>query len=142
MKRTYFAAAVVLLFLIACTVARKAATAGGNLDGSWTLSVFQPAQKKTLSETFGTRVAELLFDSKTGKISGTTGCNRFTGTYTADTTSLSFSQNLALTRMACPGFDEAIFVNALNRVNRYRLIESQLELMQNEEIVMIFAKKM
>ena len=141
MIKTFFAGAFFLLLLAACTAARNGAAAGNNLDGAWTLSVFEPAQKKTLSELFGARIAELQFDSKTMKISGTTGCNRFTGTYTADTANLLFSQNLALTRMACAGYDEAQFVNALKRINRYQLIEGQLELMQNDEIVMIFAKK-
>ena len=74
-------------------------------------------------------------------MAGTTGCNRFSGTYTADTVNLSFSSNKAFTKMACPGYDEQLFLKALNRVNRYRLIESELELRDNDAIVMIFAKK-
>lgn len=142
MKRNFFAVLVVLFFIMACSVSRKAAADGSNLEGSWTLSIFQPAQKKTLTEWFGTREIELQFEKSNNTVSGTTGCNRFTGTYTADTANLTFLQNRALTKMACPGYDEQRFLTAMDRINRYRLIEGQLELMQNEEIVMIFAKKM
>lgn len=136
------AAAVLVLFLTACAASRKTATDGSSLDGTWTLSVFQPAQKKPLAEIFGNRTIEITFDKATHTASGTTGCNRFSGSYTADTASLTFGQNRALTKMACPGYNEQPFLTTLDRVNRYRLIEGQLELMQNDEIVLIFAKKM
>lgn len=142
MKAKLFTGSILLLVVMACATSRKAATSGGNLEGSWTLSVFEPAQKKTLAERFGTRVIELRFETSSNSVSGTTGCNRFTGSYTADTANLTFSQNRALTKMACPGYNEQLFLAAMDRINRYRLIEGQLELLQNENIVMIFAKKL
>lgn len=129
------------LLMAACATTHKAANKENDLDGRWVLAVFMPAQKKTLAEVFGNRIIELQFDKKTHGLTGTTGCNRFAGTYTADTANLSFSQNQLLTRMACNGYNEQVVLNALSQVNRYRLVESQLELMQNNDIVMIFAKK-
>ena len=135
-----FGIIIAFSLLMGCKTASKV-TAGNDLDGQWVLAVF-PYQKKTLAEVFGNRVVQLQFDKSSNRIFGTTGCNRFTGDYTVSTDSLRFSQNLALTKMACPGFDEQLVLQAFNRVNRYRLIESQLELMQNNEIVMIFARKL
>lgn len=141
MKQNRIAAFIIVFFLMACSASRKATKQDNNLDGRWTLASFMPSEKKTLAEVFGDRAVELQFNKSTNGVAGTTGCNRFAGTYTADTANLTFSQNLALTKMACPGYDEQVFLNALNRVNRYRLVESQLELLQNDDILMIFAKK-
>ena len=138
MKWKYLTGVVMLMLLISCAATRQAAP-NSNLNGGWKLAVF-PYQKKTLAEVFGTRVIELHFDNAAKTIAGTTGCNRFTGSFTATADSLVFSQHQALTKMACPDYDEQLFLNALNRVNRYRLIEGQLELLQQNEIVMIFAK--
>lgn len=130
-----------ILFLAACATTHKVAQKTNDLNGSWSLAVFMPAQKKTLAEVLGERKVELQFDKATHGVSGTTGCNRFAGTYTADTVNLSFSQNHILTKMACGTYNEQVVLNALNQVNRYRLVEGQLELMQNNDILMIFAKK-
>jgi heat shock protein HslJ len=142
MKGKFIGVGILLLVLTACAATRKAPKPDDNLDGAWKLAVFMPSQKKTLAEVFGERIAELQLNKATNSVTGTTGCNKFAGTFTSDTTRLTFSQNHVTTKMACPGFDEQIFLNTLNRVNRYRLVESQLELMQNDEIVMIFAKKL
>ena len=138
--KTTFAILIAFTLLTGCKTASKVA-AGNDLDGQWVLAVF-PYQKKTLAEVFGNRVVQLQFEKSSKRISGTTGCNRFTSGYSVSADSLRFSQNFALTKMACPGYDEQLVLQALNRVNRYRLIESQLELMQNGEIVMIFARKL
>jgi heat shock protein HslJ len=141
MKGKLFPAIGLLLFFAACTASRKAANEADRLSGRWVLSVFRPDQKKTLAEIFGTRVIELQFNATNDAVNGTTGCNRFTGRYSADTVNLHFSPNLALTKKACPGYDEQLFLKALHQVNRYRLMESELELRENNAIVMIFAKR-
>ena len=55
-----------------------------------------------------------------GRAAGSTGCNRFTGTYVLDGGSISFGR-LATTRMACPGELAAHRVDrALGRTRRDR----------------------
>jgi heat shock protein HslJ len=46
------------------------------------------------------RGPNLVFSGE-GRVSGSTGCNRFTGTYTQDGNSLKFAA-MAMTKMACP----------------------------------------
>lgn len=140
MKWKFFGALITALLLFSCASSRRTVKVE-QLDGSWVLAVF-PYQKKTLAEVFGSRVIEMQFDKMANTVSGTTGCNRFAASYSADTANLVFSQNRALTKMACPDYNEQLFLTTLDRVNRYKLIEGQLELMQNDEIVMIFAKKL
>lgn len=134
-------ALIPLLIITACATPHKVAKSEKNLEGSWVLAVFIPAQQKTLAEVFGDRKVELQFNKATNGVTGTTGCNRFVGTYTADTLNLTFSQNQLLTKMACGDYNEQVFLSALNRINRYRLTEGQLELMDDTDIVMILARK-
>ena len=141
MNGKLFAGLSVLLFVAACATPHKVTKQLNNLNGDWVLAVFMPEQKKTLAEVFGSRVAELQFNKSTNGVTGTTGCNRFASSFTADTTNLQFSENRVLTKMSCGDFDEQTFLNALDRVNRYRLNEGQLELMQDSAILMVFARK-
>jgi heat shock protein HslJ len=141
MKRNLFTGFIFSLFLLACATPHKVAKQMDNLNGSWVLSIFMPEQKKTLAEMFGTRAIDIQFNKATHGVTGTTGCNRFVSNYTADTASMQFSQNRVLTKMACGDYDEQMFLNALDRVNRYRIVEGQLELLQNNDIVMVFARK-
>ena len=51
-----------------------------------------------------------------GRLSGNSGCNRFTGTYLIDGETLRISSGIAMTRMACPPSvmeEEARLVQAL-----------------------------
>ncbi|TCL10257.1 putative lipoprotein [Shimia isoporae] len=66
------------------------------------------------------RVPELVF-AEDGKISGTSGCNRFNGTVEVDGEAMTFGP-LASTRMACPGpldAQEAAFFAALSQVTGF-----------------------
>jgi heat shock protein HslJ len=78
------------------------------------------------------RDAQLVFDSNTGRVSGSSGCNRLTGSYRRDAGNLKIGP-LASTRMACldPGRGalEANFLAALQATASYRMAGSQLSLL-------------
>lgn len=98
----------------------------------------------TLAQLDATNVTDdkltLEFDSKTNKVSGFAGCNRFFGTYSTTENLISFSE-LGATRMMCQ--DEA---NALERkmfqtiakINKFELSNGTLSL-KNDETVLIIA---
>lgn len=75
-----------------------------------------------------------------GRVSGKSGCNRFTGTYTLTGEGLAFGP-LALTRMACPPprmQAERRFADAMARVTRVTPGENaQLRLMAGDDEVMV-----
>ncbi len=68
--------------------------------------------------------AQVQFDRSSGRVSGSGGCNRISGTYTRSGVTLKIGQ-MASTRMACPdparGGTEAQFVSALQSTASYRL---------------------
>jgi len=68
--------------------------------------------------------AQIQFDRSSGRVSGSGGCNRVSGSFTRSGIALKIGQ-LASTRMACPdpvrGANEAQFISALQSTASYRL---------------------
>jgi heat shock protein HslJ len=68
--------------------------------------------------------AQVQFERGSGRVSGSGGCNRISGSYTRTGVALKISQ-MASTRMACPdparGANEAQFISALQATASYRL---------------------
>jgi heat shock protein HslJ len=119
-----------------CTTTRDSQV---SFKGSWELAVF-PYTQRNFSDVFGERKPQINFKTG-GKLTGNTGCNQMSGGYSVTKESLTFAQNLITTRMACPGYDETIFINALQGVNRYLIDGSQLRLMKDSTVLMVFAKR-
>ena len=79
--------------------------------------------------TSGTRELHLILQPSSHRVSGFSGCNRLTGSYSLDGSRLIFSQNAA-TLMACPtGMDtERAFLNALAQVRTTKITRQHLEM--------------
>jgi heat shock protein HslJ len=79
----------------------------------------------------------LVFASDALQVSGSGGCNRFTGGFTIEADRLHFGQ-LAGTMMAClKGMEqEQRFLKTLSRVERYRIHGEQLELLAADGTVL------
>jgi len=129
---------VLALVLGACSSSRHAK--GPGLGGRWELSLF-PGSDKTFDEIFTQRRPELVLDAKKGTVTGTTGCNQLSGSFTVINDRLSFGSNIVTTRMACPGYEERTFLDALGRINHYRVNETQLSLLHDSTVVMSFTRK-
>jgi len=71
-----------------------------------------------------------ILNSETRRISGSGGCNRLTGSYELNGDRLKFSQMVG-TMMACPEAmeTERAFLQALGRVNTWKIAGKQLELL-------------
>ena len=74
-----------------------------------------------------------------GRVSGTDGCNRYSGAYSAEGAELKVSPQLASTRMACPPPVDAqakAFIAALTGAGRFRVANEQLELLAADGAVL------
>ena len=93
-----------------------------------------------VAPTGDAREAHLLF-SLPNRLSGSTGCNRLTGTFAlTGEDQLKFSP-LATTRMLCPGpaaAAETRFVQALGTVQTYHVTDAALELRDSTTVVARF----
>jgi len=133
MKSLLFIAAIMLLF--ACMSSRQSIS---EVNGKWQLVMF-PSGTKTLSEVFTMNKPELQLDN--GHLSGSTGCNRINGSYTIAGNSIQFGSNIAITKMGCPNYDEGIFLDAFNRINKYQLRNNELMLMHDSTLLMTFSRQ-
>jgi copper homeostasis protein (lipoprotein) len=70
----------------------------------------------------------IVLQATTKQIVGHAGCNRLSGGYTIDGAALRLSE-ITTTRMACPELEtENAFLNALEAVERWKLMDNQLAL--------------
>ncbi len=132
-------ACIALSMLPSCSSSRNAAAQLNSLNGDWQLTVF-PAGSKSFAEMFTMKTPELQFIADGRRVAGSTGCNRVAGSFAVNGEEFHFN-NLASTKMGCPNYDETTYIDALNRVNRFRLNADQLSLYQDSVLLMTFARK-
>ena len=88
------------------------------------------------------REATFMLDSKSGKVAGTTGCNRYNGNVELDLEqqTLTFGP-LMTTRMACPddlSQQEHDFLAILNEVTHFEITAGKLLLLTEGENMVVF----
>ena len=99
------------------------------LAGKWQL------QPVLASDTASGRIPTLDFDLSKNRVNGNTGCNSFGGSFILKGNALSFSSRMISTKMACPGYNEKVFLDNLLKTNRYQIKEGVLQLMYNTTIL-------
>ncbi len=106
-----------------------AATPAPALTGTkWVATGINNGKGGVVSSVTGTDVTATF--ATDGSVSGSGGCNTYSGTYTTDGTKLSFG-TLATTQMACGdavNSQESAYFTALARVATYDFVGSNLEL--------------
>ncbi|MBF8963081.1 copper resistance protein NlpE N-terminal domain-containing protein [Pontibacter sp. FD36] len=109
------------------------------LDGTWHLAELQA--KAINPKDFGQNQPTLDISLAEGRVSGSTGCNRITGTLEPIADRINFGP-IAATRMACPDMEvENQMLKLLNdRELRYKVSEEWLELILDGKGVMMFKR--
>lgn len=107
--------------------AKKAAADTTTLGGNWYLQPVLPA------DTASGKTPTLQLNLVKSHFTGNTGCNSMRGQFWSSKTdsSLSFSDKIVLTRMACPGYNEPAFLKSLKNVSHYRLSNGVLTLLDD-----------
>ena len=98
------------------------------LGGTWYLQPVLASDTATGKRPF------LVFDLAKTRFSGNTGCNNMHGTFwfSKEDSSLSFSDKITLTKMACEGYNELSFLKSLRSTGRYRLQQGVLTLFADD----------
>ena len=133
--------------LLSCTSTKHPSKVSGNnattaatLEGTWELDYI--LSTTDMGALFPDRKPELVIPGPSGgTLQGNSGCNRMTVTLKAEGHKMTFTDPVALTRMACPG--EPVFFTALQRVNAYGLSPAgnELNCIQGDIVVLRFLKK-
>ena len=98
------------------------------LGGTWFLQPMLP------SDTATGKVPTLELNVDKSRFSGNTGCNNMHGEFWFSKTdsSLSFSEKISTTKMACPGYNEPAFMKSLRSAGRFRLRNGVLTLLSDD----------
>jgi heat shock protein HslJ len=133
MKKTLFSIAVVLVLVALAGCSSSASPSGGTLTGQvWALTDL--AGKAPQKDTGIT----IQFNTD-GTVGGSSGCNQYSGTYTASGSSLTINTPLASTMMMCAEsvmVQESAYQTALGTVKAYTVKGDKLTLFgpANKEI--------
>lgn len=84
------------------------------LAGEWFL------QPVLASDTAAGKFPSIKFDVSKGTFTGNTGCNRMSGSFKRTDSSLTINEQIQVTKMACPGYNEAAFLKNLLNTNRIK----------------------
>jgi heat shock protein HslJ len=104
---------------------------------AWELSTINGNAFDT--KEFVTGTPYLLFQQKS-KLLGSTGCNNMVGSYKLKKACLSLEPG-AITKMACQGNGESIFLAALKQVKNMKVDAEKLTLLDGNKEVMTFVAK-
>ena len=110
------------------------------LQDIWVLTDFRGSPIRP--ETFPRDKPRIEFSITEGRVTGTTGCNQFSGPVKADSRYVSFGP-LVTTRMAClgeTGTFEPQFLAEMNTPFTYQIADRTLTLIRAQKPVMVFKK--
>lgn len=99
------------------------------LGGPWFLQAVLP------SDTAAGKMPALILDLKKARFSGNTGCNTMRGEFwfSSNDSSLSFSDRIVTTKMACQGYNEPAFLKSLKSTSHYSLHNGVLTLLSDDK---------
>ena len=98
------------------------------LEGDWWLQAALP------SDTAAGKTPMIHFDLRKARFAGNTGCNNMNGKFwfSANDSSLSFSDKMVTTKMACTGYNEKAFIRNLLRTTHFVLKDGVLTLLAED----------
>lgn len=90
------------------------------LEGTWEANHVL-GSPTPFAELYPNKKPTMKFDLAEKRVSGSTGCNSFSGPVVLDGNTIQFSDQMAMTRMFCPGGGEALVLKTLNSINTYAI---------------------
>jgi heat shock protein HslJ len=114
---------------------KQPSTLDTTLAGTW---ILQPV---LASDTASGRLPSLTFNLASNKFMGNTGCNGMAGRFFVRGDSLTFTEQMIMTRKACDGYNERAFIDNLSKTNRYKIVDGVLQLMSDQTILSKWTRK-
>lgn len=146
MRQILITAVAAICLILSCThekktVASKKTVANPTeLNGTWELNYIS-GSNTSFGGLYPGKKPQIVFDVSFSRVSGNTGCNSFSGPVSIDGSKISFNQPLAITKMLCPGEGEALFLEALKKINLWAVTDaSTLNLIMGDIALMRFTR--
>jgi heat shock protein HslJ len=128
----------VVLSVTSCLAGNKISSDSSSINGTWTADSINGV--KTDSTVYGKEFPFLVFNSETGSVTGSTGCNSLNGVLSVTGLTLKISEVIT-TKMFCVDIDELTFLDVLKKTDNYEIRDGKLYLYAGKDIKMILAKK-
>ena len=137
MKSFIIPVALFILFT-ACSPGKKSASGTdlSALQGTWKLN-YITGPRIAFDGLYPDNKPTISFDVKRKKVAGNTSCNSFSGALTAEGKKISFAEPMAITKMACRGEGETIFLEALKKINNYDFTAGYTLTLQMGDVAMM-----
>lgn len=134
-----------LALLVACESSKRnsSSTTSGNasLNGSWELN-YITGPRIAFDGLYPGRKPVITFNTADTSFSGNTGCNNFRGRLISEGNNISFTNDIALTKMFCEGQGENVFIETLKKVNRFTITnDTTLTFIMGDVDMMRFSKR-
>lgn len=130
--------AIILVGLQSCSCKKGAEAVAELSTGSWEL---EQMHGESIDPGEFAKIPALNFDKAESRISGNSGCNSMSGSYTINEDKITFGP-IAQTKMACQGAGEGKFMTLFNSVQKFKLQGDKLNLYDgNGSKVLCFKKK-
>ena len=111
------------------------------LAGKWELNYISDP-RIAFEGLYPNKKPTISFDVVAHKVAGNTSCNSFTGALKVDGNKINFNDPMAMTRMACPGEGETVFVETLKKNNSWSVTnDTTLNLIEGDIALMRFTKR-
>ena len=144
MRITTLTAIIACCLLVACKSSKKTTSAipdSSKLDGNWELNYIS-GPRIAFDGLYPNKKPTISFDVVANKVAGNTSCNSFTGALKVDRNKINFNDPMAMTRMACPGEGETVFLEALKKINSWSVTnDTTLNLIMGDIETMRFTKR-
>ena len=135
---------VIVGVLTSCTTLKPGSIANGGLSqlgGTWQLEYIS-GPRIAFNGLYPGKKPFIKFDIAEKRFSGNTSCNSFSGQLIADDTTINFTKPFMMTKMACPGEGEAIFLEMLKKASTYSITsDTTLNFMMGDIAIMRFSKQ-
>ena len=120
---------IILSLLISCTTSEKITDLENN---EWKVTSIMGKSINPGNQPDGFPIINF---SDNNKLFGSTGCNKFIGSFKLDKNSISLEPG-ALTKMFCPDSPEQDFLSAVRKVTRYKFEGEALKLLDGSTTLM------
>jgi len=146
-RKTSLALLLATALLVGCATSKKGNSTAAQqpsaaLNGGWILDLI-PYPSAAFDSLYSDRKPELSFETASNRFSGYTGCNRINGPLVSKGNTINFRGDIAMTKMACPGDGESVFMENLKKINKYAVSADgkELTLIQGDIALMRFHRK-
>lgn len=132
-----------MVVIQSCNSAKKSMAEMPMLDGTWELSYIS-GPHESLQQLYPEKMPTVVFDTPSKRLSGTTGCNQYSGALIIDGSKIDLTTPIIVTKMYCmnSAAGETQFLQLLPKVNNYTVADGILSFRMGNVTLMRFNKKM